>query len=622
MKPIIALDIETTGLSPWTDQIHMCGLWDGERYVACRSAVALKWELGNSYPDHDIVGHNTQFDIKFLQVQEWLDPENLKMRVVHDTKIIGSLLRERLPKVFLDQYEEHRKEINKSLPRGVSHREGSPLSLKTMAPWYLKVPPFWETPGDHDNEEYNQKDCMYTYRLFKLLAPRLQTEISWDFYERMLSWSKMVREMEIRGIRIGLDTLESIEREYTQKRMEMKSKLDGMWAPAHAAYLKNQVNELSMTYEAMKTRTMLRAKDKQKCELRYNALLYAAIEKLNKQINYASPAQMSWLLKEYLGLDIVNADGEESTGKAVLNRLAQDREDIKTYLDWREADKVLTMYVPTYRELQVDSIVHPSFNLTGTRTGRTSSSGPNLQQVPSKLYRLFKPSPGSKFIQYDLSGIEAALIALYSGDKTLFKILEKGESIHDHNAKAMFNLECEVNLVSSLHPKERKVVKNIGFACFYGAGWRRISQVFAAGGFHISDQEAKEKLKLLKSYYPEVFEFHKEITEVFETGQTVKNLFGRPITLQAHDNPYMQGFNTLIQSSASDLNLYACEKYWRQGGNPILLVHDFILAEEPADAAEEMAAKLRAAMTDFALQSDSGPIQIRVEGCVSNSWEK
>ncbi len=57
------------------------------------------------------------------------------------------------------------------------------------------------------------------------------------------------------------------------------------------------------------------------------------------------------------------------------------------------------------------------------------------QRQMANFYRLFKPREGYKFVQYDLSGIEAALIALYSGDKRLFEILEKGESIHDHNAK-------------------------------------------------------------------------------------------------------------------------------------------------------------------------------------------
>lgn len=564
MKPVVALDIETTGLDAWRDKITIRGLYDGKQYTACRSEYQLRNLLQTVYKDYDIVGHRTDFDIKFVLVQNEITESDLGGRTIHDTRIIGSLLKHRVPQAFLEQYELKRKEINKSLPKGVSHREGSPLSLKTMAPWFLKVPPFWETPGNHDNEEYNEKDCVYTWKLFQLLAPRLQDEGSWDFYLKLLQWQQMLMRMEIRGISISLQELDKVEQEYTEKRGHLKNKLDEMWADAHDAYFESQRKEIEQRYIMMCDKALLKAKDLAKCRGRYMGMARNAVHKLETKINYSSPTQMAWLLRDYLGLDITNMEGDESTGKAVLNKLAAEgREDIKTYLEWREADKVLTMYVPTYRELQVDGVIHPNFNLTGTRTGRTSSSGPNLQQVPSKLYRLFKPRNGYKFIQYDLSGIEAALIALYSGDKRLYEILEKGESIHDHNAKAMFGLECDVAEVSTKHSRERKTVKNIGFACFYGAGWRRISQVFAAGGFPISDGEAKKKLALLKSYYPQAFQFHKEITEVFEQGETVYNILGRPINLQPHENCYMQGFNTLIQSSASDLNLEACYR-WEQ----------------------------------------------------------
>lgn len=621
---VLALDIETTGLDPWRDSIYMTGLWDGGRYLCVRDADLCPHYISNLYSGFDLVGHNVAFDIKFLQVQRWWKPDG---RIIHDTKILAHLVKDKVPQEFIERYELMRKEENKKLPQGVSHRQVNGLSLKVLAPWYLKVPPFWETPGNHDNEEYNQLDCMYTYRLFLVLSERVKEEGNWEFYLRMLEWSKMIMEMEIKGISISMEELDQVELEYTQKRILLKKKLDGLWAEPRKVYWGVQAKEIGDTYQAMLEKALVKAKDKVKCERRYALLLADKASKI-EPLNYSSPKQMAWLLKEYLGLDITDSEGEESTGKAVLHKLASEgREDIKTYLEWREADKVLTMYLPTYRELQVDGVIHPSFNLTGTRTGRTSSSGPNLQQVPSKLYRLFRPRPGYKFVQYDLSGIEAALIALYSGDKRLYEILEKGESIHDHNAKAMFGLECDVNEVSKLFPKQRKTVKNIGFACFYGAGWRRIQSVFASGGFPISDAEAKEKLKLLKSYYPQTFEFHKEITEIFESGETVTNLLGRPINLQKHENAYMQGFNTLIQSSASDINLLACQRYWereREDGEayPLLVVHDFIMAEVSDLMADTSAEFLVKCMTNFKLESVNGPIQLRVEGSVSDEWAK
>lgn len=626
MKPILYLDIETTGTDAWRDKIYMSGLWFDNIYYCCRNPRELQELLQGRFKDYDLCGHRTDFDIKFLLVNRWITEEDLKGRTIHDTRIMGSLLRRRVPKAFLKTYEDMRIEQNKSLPKGNSHRKGSPLSLKVMAPWYLKVPPFWETPGDHDNPDYNKTDLVHTAGLAKMFIPMLQEEGSWDFYvKRTLAWSEMIREMEITGIAISLPEVDTVAAEQQSIRKEKGAKLAELWNEHNEAYRKVQREKLASKYEEMMNAQLVKGKDQEKTKIHYAKLYEKACTKVEPTINYGSPAQMLWLLNDRLGLNVENYEGKKSTGKAVLNRLAQEgREDIKTFLEWRKADKILTMYLPRYLEQQVDGVLHPSFNITGTRTGRTSCSKPNLQQVPPGLYRLFKPRPGHKFVDYDLSGIEAALIALYSGDIRLYEILAKGESIHDHNAKAMFNLSCDVNEVSKLYPKERKTVKNIGFACFYGAGWRRISQVFAAGGFPISDQEAKDKLKLLKSYYPGAFEFHKEITEIFEAGETVQNLFGRPITMQADENCYMQAFNTLIQSSASDLNLEACRRAWTKNkkAKPLLVIHDFIKLEVKAEDAEESARVLEECMTQFTLNSVNGPIKLRVEGGVNDKWEK
>jgi len=631
LRPILAFDIETTGLDAWRDKITIRGIYDGKSYHCLRSPEQLRNLLCTVYKDYDIVGHRTDFDIKYILVQNEISEDVLKGRIIHDTRIIGSLLKNRVPKTYLDQYEEQRKLINKTLPKGQSHREGSPLSLKTMAPWYLKVPPFWETPGNHDNEEYNEKDCLYTYRLFKLLAPRLREEGSWDFYLKMLEWQQMLMRMEIKGISIDMNELDVVEKEYTEKRYHLRGLLDTLWADAHKRYGEMQEAEIASKYQQMAEAQITKGKNHDKVHKRYGELALKAIKQI-EPFNYSSPTQMAWLLRDYLGLNITNMEGDESTSKAVLNKLASEgREDIKTYLEWREADKVLTMYLPTYRKLQVDGIIHPNFNLTGTRTGRTSSSGPNLQQVPSKLYRLFKPRVGSRFVSYDLSGIEAALIALYSGDKRLFEILEKGESFHDHNVHALLPLFglpenfCEISEVASKLQRQRKCVKNIGFACFYGAGWRRISQVFAAGGFPITDEQAKFGLKLLKQRYPDAFAFHKEITETFERGETVINLLGRPINLQAHDNVYMTGFNTLIQSSASDLNIEACYRFYNtpnsQLAYPLLVIHDCVMAEADEHFSSVADKWLQQCMTEFNLNSIHGKIQLRVEGGVSDKWE-
>lgn len=541
---------------------------------------------------------------------------------------MASLLRSKVPKDFLDWYETERKERNKKLPKGQTYRPTSPLSLKVLAPWYLKVEPFWETPGDYSNLEYNQKDCEYTWRLAQLFEERLKDEGAWNFYaNRLLEWQQMLTEMELRGISLNFWEMDTVHAEYSRKRELYRERLDTQWAQARSIYLEKQQAEIGLKYKEMAERAIAKSKNPEKTATRYAGLMMDAQCKI-EPLNYASPDQMSWLLKEQLGLDITDPEGEETTGKSVLHRLAVEREDIRNLLEYKEADKVLTMYLPTYRELEVGGIIHPEFNLTGTRTGRTSSSNPNMQQVPSKLYRLFRSRPGHVFLDKDLSGIEAALIALYSGDPALYNILVKNESVHDHNVRTLFDIEDDLSLIATKYPRQRKTAKNLGFACFFGAGWRRIQIVFAQGGFPITEKQAKEKLRKLKTYYSGVFDFHAEITNAFESGETINNLFGRPIKMQPHENCHMQAMNTLIQSSASDLNLRACQKWVQEckarrwDAYPLIVIHDCIIGEAEESIAQDADKLLIECMTNFKLESIHGPIKLRAEGKISSKWEK
>jgi DNA polymerase I-like protein with 3'-5' exonuclease and polymerase domains len=635
IKPgsVLTLDIETTGLDPYRDKILMVGLWDGTAYACCRDPNEFYSALTH-YPGWPILGHNITFDIKFLLVKGWLDkmPEQL-----HDTQLMAHVIKDKVPKSFLERYEEERKLRNKSLRKGFSHRPARSLSLKVLAPWFLKVPWFWENPESHDDEDYNKKDCVYTRKLFDLFWPKLE-ESGLEFYQnKMLPWSKMLLEMSLKGIELNFWAMDTVHAEHSRLVIELENKLDETWADAHKTYYGMQYGALQTKYQEMAAQALTKAKDPLKTSNRYQSLLLAAAEKLPRKINYQSPDQMKWLLKDYLQLDITKVDeveddeDPESTGKAVLNRLAsQGRDDVKTFIELRKSSKILTGFLPTYKELQVDGVLHPTFNITGTRTGRTSSSNPNLQQVPPKLYSLFKPRHGYKFIQYDLSGIEAALIALYSNDRTLYDILASGTSIHDYNASLLFDLGCPLADVKEKYPRERQTAKNLGFATFYGAGANRIKTVFGAGGFTIDDREAKSKLAILKDGYPSVFKFHKEITGIFEAGQIVENLVGRPISIADKSECYMKGFNTLIQSGASDLNLHACHRATKQWHTelppgeayPLLVIHDCIIAEAVAHRAEGCAAYLRIAMTDYNLTCDHGRIKLQVEGGVSERWEK
>lgn len=620
---VVAVDIETTGLDPWKEKITCIGF-----HTADREGV-LRLEHMDSVQNikDPVVGHRFKFDQKFLKVNN-IEVFNWQ----HCTQLMAHICLDKVPRDYLEYYERLRQIENKKLPQGVTHRKAGGLSLKTLAPYFLGVDPFWEDPANHDNDEYVLKDCKYTYNLYQMFRRRLIGQGSWDFYRTQFNKVKMLFEMEMRGIELNFNALSEVEQEYMEKRTGLANQLKEMWKTPIDRYFSEQSQQLEIEYLHKCQAAIDRLKNKDKAEgtkARYRKLYHNALAKV-EPFNMASSAQMAWLLRDQLGYNITcDETGDETTKKSVLNRLAKEgKEDVKTYLNWREAEKVLTMYLPTYRELQTDGVIHATFNPTGTRTGRLSSSGPNLQQVPSKLYKLFKPRDGYVFLQHDLAGIEAALIALYSGDKSLFKILQEGGSIHNYNAITFFNLDCRPEEVPEKFPKERRTAKTIGFALFYGAGFRRIKEAFLTNGYLITDAEAKEKLKAFRKFYSGATDFHKGITEIFEQGGVVNNLFGRPIRIQEWENPFMNGFNTLIQSSASDLNIRACEKateQWREAGidaHPLMLIHDCIVAEAPREQAEAADKILVECMTGFNLNAEHGPIKLEVDGGIYDEWTK
>ena len=66
----LIIDLETTGLDPWRDEILMVGVDDGITYTCCRSKQEFQ-KLMQKYQEWDIGGHNFTFDRRFLIVKGW-----------------------------------------------------------------------------------------------------------------------------------------------------------------------------------------------------------------------------------------------------------------------------------------------------------------------------------------------------------------------------------------------------------------------------------------------------------------------------------------------------------------------------------------------------------------------
>jgi DNA polymerase I-like protein with 3'-5' exonuclease and polymerase domains len=404
----ITIDIETectaagcTGkgckhaLNPATDRITVVALKHPDWEVVTRDLS----EVASLIKNQPLVAFNFKFEHLHLNhhgVEVRLD------QWVADPFLMAYVSTDKIPSEWLEMYEANR-------PDG--HRKAGKHSLKTLAPYFLKVAPYWEVE-QKDDDEYVMTDVRYTEQLHEYFIEHMPHDQFCFYQDKLMAWTKMLVEAEMRGIAIDLDALTAKEQELAARAVELRAKLDEQWRDAHDAYHGEQVTKVMLKYK------------EQKRNVSWERRQAAAIDKAPRAVDYDSPKQMLWLLQTHLGYDCTSFEGAESTGKEVLQRLSAEHADVAVYLEWRGVNKLLSAFLPTYRELGASGVVRPVFNPGNTRTGRTSSERPNMQQIPEGLRKLFHARPGYQLVGYDMGAIEAKLIAYYTDDETLTSLIK------------------------------------------------------------------------------------------------------------------------------------------------------------------------------------------------------
>ncbi len=565
--------------------------------------------------------HNGKFDIKQLVAH------GLKFNLdlwEHDSSILAFNSLNKIPESWLIQYEDQRRLAN-AKRTGTKHRVAGPYSLKTLAPYFLSVPAFWEPETGHDDDEYVLKDTRYTALLTKYFLHSLQDhpKILTFYKEKHLEWTKTLLRAELKGIRINLDALDELHESTEQQQYRALAAVHDNWSEHFAAWEALEKEAIDLKYNIMRDNAQAKGRWSDKIEAQHVRNRGRAKDKV-EPLNIDSPKQLTWLFLDRLNYDITNLDGEESTDKESLNRLAQKHSDVRPLLEYRKTKKLCTTYFPEYKAMQTNSRIYTSFNSIGTRTGRLSSSGPNLQQCPAALHSLFEADEGTVFVTRDLSAIEPTVLAYYSEDAQLCDLMIHNKSFHDVNVAAMFEPDCPLDMIKKLFPTERKVAKECGLAVLYGAGANRIHQVLQKHGLHeYTLGDARRFVYKLREIYSDVWAFKTQLDKELEAGNLIFNLLGRPLQFTTPETVYMQGLNTLIQSTASDMLQQAGYRIEHElGYQPLLWVHDEIVVQVPEERAEQANKEITEIMSDFKLNTIHGNIPVRSEGAISKTWEK
>lgn len=199
-------------------------------------------------------------------------------------------------------------------------------------------------------------------------------------------------------------------------------------------------------------------------------------EKFNEPLNFNSGQQLAVLLYDTMEMPVIEwtDTGERATGGDVIKALRKHTKDpeklevMEALHNYSKLSKILSAFIPNFENawLKADGMayLHGSFNIGGTKSGRLSSSDPNLQQIPAagKLGKLIKTcfaGPiGKVFCGADFNSLEDYISALITRDPNKLKVYLDGYCGHCLRAFSYFGDQMPdiVNTVESINSIKKK----------------------------------------------------------------------------------------------------------------------------------------------------------------------
>lgn len=320
-----------------------------------------------------------------------------------------------------------------------------------------------------------------------------------------------------------------------------------------------------------------------------------------EEFNISSPKQLGDILFDKLGIKNFGKTktGQYKTGEDILNKLKEEHEIIELILNYRELTKLKSTYVDGLIKHINNKKIHTIYKQTLTRTGRLSSTNPNLQNIPVRsdssimIRESFKTNNGN-LLSFDYSQIELRILAHISEDKELIKAFNNNEDIHTKVAKDIFEKD-------TITPNERRIAKAVIFGIVYG-----ISPYGLSENLGIQVYEAKNFIDKYLELYPGVDLYMKNIIKEAHDKGSVRTLLNRTRVIdEISSTNFMmkkQGeriaLNTPIQGTAADiikLAMVEIDKHLTKNNyksKMILQVHDELIFDVYDDELEVLIKEL------------------------------
>ena len=305
--------------------------------------------------------------------------------------------------------------------------------------------------------------------------------------------------------------------------------------------------------------------------------------------------------------------GNAQWNKAVL--IAQQRQGspaADALLRHRDATKTLE-FLRSWLELRdPNNVIHATYNVGFVKTGRLSSSNPNVQQISARLKPAFIPRPGHVLLDLDYSQVELRVAAFISRSQPMIEAFQRGDDLHRLLAAKIAGKAPED--VTSL---ERKRAKAGNFGLLYGMSPGGF-QSYAATAYDVSLTlaEAQAVHSAFFEMWDGMRQWHERskrrayergyVTSPIGRTQWLSDLYSKSSFKASHAernalNSPVQGFGSdLMQMAAASimgtLPGYPLPKV--EGAHVVATVHDEICIEVPEDRWQEILVECKRRMED------------------------
>ena len=519
---ILAIDTETNGLDRIDGKIAgLCLYTPGEKgiyipigHTSYMTGAEYKKNVSTKIIQREFnrcrnvryILHNAKFDMHILHWMVGVD-----IVPYWDTMIAANLLDENEPhglKVLYQKYvvgaEEEKKVASfSSLFNGIE---------------FNKIPP-------EVGYMYAAFDPIMTYELYKFQEPYL---------------TKGTYECDTKGLERVVDVFRNIEMPVIEVVFNME--VQGV----------DIDTELASKLKAEYTGYMTRAEEKFHTELnklepfinKLRVTSPAKYEKIKDGIDISSPQQLAILFYDVLGFVSPDNRKPRGTGEEILKSFQHPITD--AILEYRAMAKLLSTYINAIPEhiSKRTGKLHANFNQYGAKTGRFSSSDPNLQNIPSQkkklsdgtvidaghdIRQMFIAGEGQVIVGGDFSQQEPRCLAHMSGDESMIDAYKHGKDLYATMASKVYKvpyedcLEFRPNGAVNPEGKARRTsMKPILLGIMYGRGIASIAEIL-----NISVKDAQAIVDDFYDAFPKVKQFVQDSQDFARDYGFVTTAWGR-----------------------------------------------------------------------------------------------